>query len=55
MTESQSAYCAETIKDQEILAALREVLKAGYGKVIITIADYQIKEIEKSTKVRVAK
>ena len=55
MTETQAAYHVETIKDQEILSALREVLKAGHGKIVITIANYQIVTIEKTISVKVGK
>lgn len=55
MSEQQANYNAGNMRDQEIINALREVLRAGYGKVIITIADHQIKEIETSTTVRIAK
>ena len=45
----------ESMRDHEILQALREVLKAGYGKVIITIANFQVETVEKTISVKVAK
>ena len=55
MTETQAAYHPDKLRDQEIIDALREVLNAGYGKVIIFIDKHQITEIEKSIKVRPVK
>jgi len=47
MTESQAQYDIEVIAP-EVLRAIRDVLTNGYGKVIVTVKDNKIVEVEKS-------
>jgi hypothetical protein len=54
MTESQAAYQVNDISP-ELLKALRDVLIAGYGEVVIKITDYKIDVIEKKVSVKVTK
>ena len=54
MTESQAAYIVNEISP-ELLKAIREVLTAGYGEVIVKIADGKICVIEKKVSVKVRK
>ena len=53
MSESQSAYLSEL--PDELLRILREVLRCGYGEIVIKIADGRIDVIEKRESVKVKK
>jgi len=51
MSESQSAYLSEL--PDELLRILREVLRCGYGEIVIKIADGKVVLIEKKVSVKV--
>ena len=53
MTESPAEYLVLNDISPELLQALREVLKCGYGKINVIIEDHKIKLIEKSVSVKV--
>jgi hypothetical protein len=53
MSESQAAYLSDI--SPELLKAIRDVLAAGYGEVIIKIADHKICIIEKKESMKVGK
>jgi len=54
MSESQAAYHVNEIAP-ELLKAICDVLTAGYGEVIIKIADHAIVIIEKKESVKLRK
>jgi hypothetical protein len=53
MSESQAVYLSEI--SPELLKAIREVLSAGYGVIIVKIADGKIDIVEKTISVKVGK
>ena len=50
VSETQSAYLSDI--SPEILRAIRDILTAGYGEVIIKIADHKIVLVEKKETVK---
>jgi hypothetical protein len=52
MTETQAVYQVNDISP-ELLKAIREVLSAGYGEVVVKIADGKIDVVEKKVSVKV--
>ena len=53
MSESQAAYLSEI--PEELMRALRELLRCGYSEIIIKIADHKIDVIEITESVKVRK
>jgi hypothetical protein len=54
MSETQAVYHVNEIAP-ELLKAICDVLTAGYGEVVIKIADHKIDIIEKKESVKVRK
>jgi hypothetical protein len=53
MTETPAVYLSEI--PEELLRALREIIRCGYGEIVIKIADHKIDVIEKKESVKVRK
>jgi hypothetical protein len=54
MSETQAVYQVNDISP-ELLKAIREVLSAGYGEVVVKIADGKICIIEKKESVKIGR